>query len=35
MTRLRKKLSTAGAPQPSIKAVHKVGYTLACQIILE
>lgn len=32
IARLRKKLIAAGAPQPSIKALHKVGYTLCCPV---
>lgn len=34
ITRLRKKLSAAGAPEPGIKALHKVGYTLCCPVIM-
>jgi DNA-binding response OmpR family regulator len=34
IVRLRKKLASAGAPPPSIKAVHKVGYTLCCPVLL-
>jgi DNA-binding response OmpR family regulator len=35
ITRLRRKLLEAGSEQPSIKAVHKVGYTLCCPVTLE
>lgn len=35
IARLRKKLTTAGAPQPCIKALHKVGYTLCCPVVLQ
>lgn len=35
IARLRKKLLIAGAPQPSIKAVHKIGYTLCCPVVLQ
>ena len=35
IARLRKKLVTAGAAQPSIKALHKVGYTLCCSVVLQ
>lgn len=34
ITRLRKKLLAAGAQSPCIKALHKVGYTLCCEINL-
>jgi DNA-binding response OmpR family regulator len=34
ITRLRKKLITVGAPTPGIKALHKVGYSLCCQVVL-
>lgn len=34
ITRLRKKLSAAGAPEPGIKALHKVGYTLCCPVVM-
>ena len=34
ITRLRKKLSAAGAPPPGIKALHKVGYTLCCPVVM-
>lgn len=34
ITRLRKKLVNAGAPVPGIKAVHKVGYTLCCPVVM-
>ncbi len=35
IARLRKKLANAGAPQPSIKAMHKIGYTLCCAVVLQ
>lgn len=35
IARLRKKLASAGAAQPSIKALHKVGYTLCCPVVLQ
>jgi DNA-binding response OmpR family regulator len=35
IARLRKKLLTAGAEQPGLKAVHKVGYVLCCPVTLE
>jgi DNA-binding response OmpR family regulator len=35
IARLRKKLASAGAQQPSIKALHKVGYTLCCPVVLQ
>jgi DNA-binding response OmpR family regulator len=35
ISRLRKKLSTVGAPSPGIKALHKVGYTLCCPVVLQ
>ena len=35
IARLRKKLASAGAPQPSIKALHKVGYTLCYPVVLQ
>lgn len=35
MTRLRKKLAAVGAPDPSIKALHKMGYTLCCTLTVE
>lgn len=35
ITRLRKKLSAAGAPTPSIKALHKVGYSLCMPVVLQ
>ena len=35
IARLRKKLATAGAPQPCIKAMHKVGYALCCPMRLD
>ena len=35
IARLRKKLANAGAAQPSIKALHKVGYTLCCPVVLQ
>ena len=34
IARLRKKLASAGAPQPCIKAMHKVGYTLCCPVVM-
>ena len=34
ITRLRKKLSAVGAPAPGIKALHKVGYTLCCPVVM-
>lgn len=34
ITRLRKKLVNAGAPAPGIKAMHKVGYTLCCPVVM-
>jgi DNA-binding response OmpR family regulator len=35
IARLRKKLSSAGAGDQAIRAVHKRGYVLACAILLE
>jgi DNA-binding response OmpR family regulator len=35
IARVRKKLLMAGAVQPCIKAVHKVGYVLCCPVTLE
>lgn len=35
IARLRKKLSAVGALQPSIKALHKKGYVLCCQVVLQ
>lgn len=35
ITRVRKKLSAVGAPPPGIKALHKVGYTLCCPVVLQ
>ena len=35
IARLRKKLLMAGAVQPCMKAVHKVGYVLCCPVTLE
>lgn len=35
IARLRKKLATAGATQPSIKAIHKIGYALCCAVVLQ
>ena len=35
IARLRKKLLMAGAEQPGVKAVHKVGYVLCCSVTLE
>ena len=35
IARLRKKLSAVGAPHPSIKALHKMGYVLCCQVVLQ
>lgn len=34
IARLRKKLSAVGAPAPYIKALHKVGYSLCCPVVL-
>ena len=34
ITRVRKKLSVMGAPHPGIKALHKVGYTLCCPVLM-
>lgn len=34
IARLRKKLTAAGAPSPSIRAVHKQGYVLCCGVLL-
>lgn len=34
ITRLRKKMALVGAPAPCIKALHKVGYTLCCPILM-
>jgi DNA-binding response OmpR family regulator len=34
IARLRKKLQIAGALQPSVKALHKVGYVLCCPVTL-
>lgn len=35
IARLRKKMTAAGAPQPCIKALHKVGYALCCSVVLQ
>jgi DNA-binding response OmpR family regulator len=35
IARVRKKLLMAGAVQPCMKAVHKVGYVLCCPVTLE
>lgn len=35
ITRLRKKLASVGATRPSIKALHKVGYTLCVNVVME
>jgi len=35
MTRLRKKIAATGATEPIIKAMHKVGYCLCCQVALQ
>jgi len=35
IARLRKKMAAAGAPQPCIKALYKVGYALCCRVVLE
>ena len=35
IARLRKKLFAVGAPSPSIKALHKVGYTLCVPVVLQ
>ncbi|MGE0110407.1 response regulator transcription factor [Aquabacterium sp.] len=35
VARLRKKLADAGAEQPSVKALRKLGYQLCCSVILE
>jgi DNA-binding response OmpR family regulator len=35
IARLRKKLSAVGAQQPSIKALHKLGYALCCQVVMQ
>lgn len=35
ITRLRKKMIAVGAPAPGIKALHKVGYTLCCPVVLQ
>lgn len=35
IARLRKKLLVAGAVQPCLKSVHKVGYVLCCPVTLE
>lgn len=35
IARLRKKLVAVGAPQPCLKAVHKVGYVLCCAMTLK
>jgi DNA-binding response OmpR family regulator len=35
IARLRKKLEAAGAEPPTIKALHKRGYTLCCPIVLD
>lgn len=32
ITRLRKKLISAGAPAPGIRAIHKTGYALVCRV---
>ena len=34
IARLRKKLTSVGAEPPSIKSLHKVGYTLRCAVVL-
>jgi len=35
ITRLRKKLTAAGAPSTSIKSQHNVGYQLTCSVVLQ
>lgn len=35
ITRIRKKMAAVGAPPPGIKALHKVGYTLCCSVVLQ
>jgi DNA-binding response OmpR family regulator len=35
ITRLRKKLTAAGASDPTIKALHKMGYSLCCPVVLQ
>jgi DNA-binding response OmpR family regulator len=35
ITRLRKRLTAAGASAPAIKALHKKGYVLSCPVVLE
>lgn len=34
ISRLRKKLQLAGAPAPTIKAAHKVGYVVCCTVVV-
>jgi DNA-binding response OmpR family regulator len=34
IARLRKRLGAAGAPAPAIRALHKQGYVLCCQVVL-
>ena len=34
VSRLRKKLESTGVAAPHIKSLHKVGYTLCCQVVI-
>lgn len=34
ISRLRKKLAVVGAEAPCIKALHKIGYSLCCRVVL-
>ena len=34
VARLRKKLASVGTAAPSVKSLHKVGYTLCCEVVL-
>ncbi len=35
ISRLRKRLQDAGAPAPTLKAVHKIGYVLCCAVVVD
>lgn len=35
ISRLRKRLKEAGAPPPTIKSAHKVGYVLCCPVVVD
>ncbi|WP_367184880.1 helix-turn-helix domain-containing protein [Limnohabitans sp. Rim8] len=34
VSRLRKKLESAGVAAPQIKSLHKLGYALCCQVVI-